>query len=392
VSIISQPEFRVPLNKVLPGMVLSRNLEHNGQLLLRYGVELDDDRIHKLSQLGVSYIHIHFNNEDIVTYKNLLVNQDSPPSYERLLDLTRRMMIDLIPDFARPEHAARSPQVGALVSEVVEHTLDIIFGSKRCFDLLKTTRMFQATPLTHCPAAWIYSLCTGVGLGYNLPTLLDLSLASLFYDIGMLKVPKRILAKPGRLTDMEFGEIKKHVFFSRRMLEGLTDFSASAVMVSFQHHENYYGGGYPKNKRGDGIHEFSQIVSLTDKFAAMVTPKNYREPFQPYQAYEVLLAQTKSAVSPKVFVAFLKSVLLYPRGSMLRLSSGEIAEPIDFPLHVPTRPIVRVTHGPAGEEIMGKRREINLVDHPELHIEAFSIAGQAPQTVGMSQVPRGLLE
>lgn len=393
---IQQPEFRVPVGKAVPGMVLSRNLEFNGQLLLRHGIELDQDRIDKLSSLGVTHVHIHFSNDDLQVYKELLVQQDSPPSYERLLTLSRATLLEFIPAFARPQCCARSEHVASQVASTIEHTLDVIYSSRRCFELLRTCRMFQLEPLRHCPVAWVYALCTGVGLGYNLPTLLDLSLASLFYDIGMLKLPAQILAKPGRLTDLEFGEIKKHVFFGRRLLTGLSDFSSSAITVAFEHHENYYGGGYPKNKRGDAIHEFSQIVSLTDKFAAMVTTKSYRERFQPYQAYEMLLAQTKSAVSPRVFVAFLKSVLLYPRGAMLRLSNGEIAVPADFPLHQPTRPTVEITHSPGGEEIVGKRRKLHLADHPELTIEAFAIVEpqlrSAAEPEPQRQPVRGILE
>jgi hypothetical protein len=88
-------------------------------------------------------------------------------------------------------------------------------------------------------------------------------------------------------------------------------------------------------------------------------------------------------------VAFLKTVLLYPRGCMLRLSTGEIAEPVDFPLHLPTRPTVRVTHTPHGEELVGPRRVINLVDHPELAIESFGLAEEPPPAVRGQGMPYG---
>jgi len=375
-----QPEFQVPIAKAVPGMILSRNLEFNGQLLLRYGMELDSERIEKLRQIGISRLHIHFSNQDLKLYKSLLTSQDSPPSYERLVELARDVILEFVPPFARPASCARSQEVAEMVEEVIGHTVDVLLSSRRCFELLHLTRFFQITALRHCPVAWVYSLCVGAGLGYNLPTLLDLSLASLFYDIGMLKAPQRVLAKPGQLTELEFAEVKKHVFFGRRMLEDFTDFSNNAAIVAFEHHENYYGNGYPKNKRGDAINEFSQIVSLTDKFAALLTSRSYRDRLQPYQAYELLLSQTKSAVSPRVFVAFLKTVLLYPRGSMLRLSTGEIAEPVDFPLHLPTRPTVQVTHTPHGEEMVGPRRVINLMEHPELAIESFGLAEEMPRT------------
>ena len=354
-------------------MVLARNLEFRGQLLLRHGITLDQERIERLRELGIGHLNVHFDNADISLYKDLLVEQDCPPTYERLTELVHDSFREFIPAFARTAHCARTRELGIIVDEVIAHTYDVVLSSRRLSNLIKATRFFQLHSLRHCPAAWVFALLVGAGLGYKLPTLLDLSLAALFYDIGMLRLPPRILAKPGRLTELEFAEIKKHVFFSRRMVEDLSSFSAGAEIVAFQHHENYYGGGYPKNRRGDDIHEFAQIVGLTDKYAAMLTDKYYRARFQPYQAYEMLLAQTKSAVSPRIFVAFLKSVLLYPRGSMLRLSTGEIAEPIDFPLHLPTRPQVQVTHGPGGEEIVGQRKTYELVDHPSITIESVAI-------------------
>jgi len=357
-------------------MVLSRNLVHNGQMLLRYGIELDQPRIDKLGELGVRHLHIHFARDDLHTYKEILLSQDNPPSYEKLVELSQVSMHEFIPPFARPRHCARSIELAETVENIIEHTLDVVFSSRSCFELLLETRFFQTQALRHVPAAWVYALCVGAGLGYNPPTLLDLSLAGLFYDVGMLRIPGHIVSKPGRLTDLEFAEVKKHVFFGRRILSEISSFTSSVMAVAFEHHENYYGGGYPKNKRGDDIHEFSQIVGLTDKFAALMTPRSYRERFQPYQAYEMLLAQTKSAVSPRVFVTFLKSVLLYPRGSMLRLTTGEIAEPVDFPLHMPTRPVVRVTHTPHGEELLGQHKVLRLVDHPEIAIEALAIGDE----------------
>jgi len=365
-------------------MVLSRNLEHRGQMLLRFGSELDEERIERLREMGVAYVFVHFDDDDLKMYKELLVHQDNPPTYERLVDLARQTFFEFIPAFARPEFCARSAEVQQIARATIDNTFDILLSSRRCFELLRATRFFQVTPLRHCPAAWVLALCVGAGLGYNLPTMLDLSLACLFYDLGMLKIAPQILAKPGRLTELEFSEIKKHTFFGRRMLEDISDFSTSAARVAFEHHEHYYGGGYPKNKRGDEIHEFSQICGLTDKFAALLTTKTYRERFQPYQAYEMLLAQTKSSVSPRIFVSFLKNVLLYPRGSLLRLSTGEIAEPVDFPMHMPTRPTVRITHGANGEEILGNRRVVQLFDHPEISIEGIAVLEQMPREAALA--------
>lgn len=378
-AVITQPEFRIPVGKAVPGMLLSRNLELRGATLLRHGTRLTHDHLQRLREMGVETLLVQFGDEDVGTFKQLLISGAAAPERDEFAELARIALREFIPPFARPQFCARTNELEITVAAALEHSLDVILGSERCFELLRQARMFQVPCLRHCPAAWVYSICIGAGLGYNMSTLLDLSVAALFYDIGMLRVPARILSKPGRLTEQEWAQIKKHAFFGRKMLEGLSEHSESAAMVAFEHHENYYGSGYPKGKTGSAIHEFSQIVGLADKFAAMVTGKDYRSGFQPYQAYELLLAQTRSSVSPRIFVAFLKSVLLYPRGSVLRLTSGELAVPVGFPLHLPTRPLVMVTHTRYGEELVGDSRTLSLAEHPELGIESFAIIDESPR-------------
>lgn len=386
VSYIRQPDFRVPLSKVAPGMTLGRNLEFGGRLLLRYGAILDTERIEKLSKFGVDYVHVVFSDGDLDIYKSLLCSQDKNPHYEHLHRLIHETFLEQVPAWARPANCARDERVVSIVETTIEHTFDVIFSSRRLFELLRLSRMFQIEVIKHCPVTWMYSLCIGAGLGYSLPTLLDLSLSAMLYDIGMLKVPQEILSKPGRLTELEFAEIKKHVYFGRRLLEAVSDFGFSMPLVAFEHHENYYGGGYPKNKRGDSIHEFSQIVGLADKFAALMTTRSHRERFQPYEAYEMLLAQTKTAVSPRIFVAFLKHVLLYPRGSRFRLSTGEIAIPLEVPIKSPTRPRVLITHDHNGHEVLGMQRELNLALDATIGIKSFAIMDQHPVNFSTEEI------
>ncbi len=176
-------------------MVLARNLEFRGQLLLRYGIALDQEKIERLQDLGVGYIYVHFENADLNLYKELLITQDSPPTYERLMDIVNAAFQEFIPPFARTEHCARTPELALIVDEVIDHTFDIIFSSRKVTELIKATRFFQLQALRHCPAAWVFSLLIGAGLGYNLPTLLDLSLAALFYGLFSL-VLNTVLGAP----------------------------------------------------------------------------------------------------------------------------------------------------------------------------------------------------
>lgn len=100
--------------------------------------------------------------------------------------------------------------------------------------------------------------------------------AGLFYDIGKVGVPDRILLKPSRLTQEEFAEIKKHPAAGARILEGLSQFSDLAPIVR-GHHERMDGGGYPDGLSGENIPQGARIIAVADSFDAMVSNRQYRK-------------------------------------------------------------------------------------------------------------------
>jgi hypothetical protein len=374
------PEFRVPLSKLACGMVLAKQVTYGASPLLSAGAVLDESLIEKLRSFHVDYAVVRFDDGDIPTVKRLIVGLDEPPPPEEVSKTSRDFLMNAVPPFARPHMCARTPQIFSAVQEAAENTLDILFSSARLFSLLEETGFFQPSVVRHCPVAWMYALCVGAALGYNQPSLLDLSVAALFYDIGMTRVSSRVVAKPGKLTEMEYAEIRKHTHFGKRILEEISPISDAAATVAFEHHESYAGGGYPRGVNGDALHEYSQIVSLTDKYAALMTDRGHRRRFQPYQAYEMMLDETKKSVSPDVFNAFLKSVLIYPKGSFLKLSNGEIGTIADFHDAVPARPTVEIVYDASGVDVTAQKKRIDLADNPEITIESFAVfeTGETP--------------
>lgn len=364
-------EFEITLDYLLPGMVLSRDLVHKGTTLLKYNTVLDDDLIEKVRSLGVKSISVYFDDADVGLLKDLFLMHDDEPGKDKLI----QGFIDLLNlglhGWAHPRFLCRDPQVIPVVEQVLAHIFEIITRSSRAFNLLRESRFFRHPQLSHCQLTAIYSLIIGVEMDYNIPALIDLGLSGIFYDIGKIKVSQDILNKPGRLSEQEFAEVKKHCYFGKQMLAGLSKSFPTLERVAIEHHENYYGGGYPRNIRGDNIHPFSQIVSLADKFAAMLTPKDYREPFQPHEAFERVVGLTRSSVAPHVFKAFTRSVLVYPRRCLLKLSSGAIGVVIDSPTDKPLFPTLEMVYSEDGKAYVGKRPRIEMADHPELSILSF---------------------
>lgn len=104
----------------------------------------------------------------------------------------------------------------------------------------------------------------------------QIKVAGLFHDIGKIGISDKILLKPGRMTDEEFEEIKKHPDIGAKILSGLADFKELMPIVR-SHHERIDGRGYPDELKGDQIPDGAKIISIVDSFDALVSNRTYRK-------------------------------------------------------------------------------------------------------------------
>ena len=364
-------EFTLAPAYLTAGMRLAKDLEHRGSVWLKYGTELTGEHIERIAALGIERVGVRFENTEVPMLKELLYGRGDETGSHKLRRGFEHLLTLNLPGWAQPANLCRDPLIVPAVEEVIGHVREIATHSHIVFDLLFEGDFLTHPELKHSNLAMVYSIIIGVELDFNIPALIELGVCGMFYDIGKIKIDRAILNKPGKLTNLEFAQIKKHTFFSRQMTTELGRFLSTLSRVAMEHHENFYGGGYPRNLRGDDIHPFSQVVSLADKFAAMLTPKDYRDALAPQKAYEQIYLLTRSSVSSTVFRAFAKSVLLYPRNCFLKLSSGAIAVAVEVPLERPLHPVVEVVYSETGEEYVGRRPRISLFEQKKISIEGI---------------------
>ena len=99
--------------------------------------------------------------------------------------------------------------------------------------------------------------------------------AAMLHDVGKIGVPNEILRKTTRLTEEEFGEIKKHSNAGGQILYGITD-QPWLYLGAKYHHERYDGKGYPEGKKGTEIPEVARIIAVADAYDAMTSNRSYR--------------------------------------------------------------------------------------------------------------------
>ncbi len=189
----------------------------------------------------------------------------------------------------------------------------------------------------------------GVGLGYYGKELERLALAGLVHDIGLFAVPQSIIAKSGRLTQDERMLIEQHPELGYQVIHRAGAEYQWLAQVVRQAHERSNGQGYPNRLKGRQISEMAQILGVVDVFDALVSERPYRRRLLPHQAVKELLVSERTTFPREILKALVEQLSVYPLGTTVRLTTGEVGTVIRVNSRYPLRPVVRVTEDDSGD-------------------------------------------
>ncbi|NDI86700.1 HD-GYP domain-containing protein [Undibacterium crateris] len=161
-------------------------------------------------------------------------------------------------------------------------------------------------------------------LGLNDEQTREAGVAGLLHDIGKMMVPGDILNKPGKLTDEEFVSVKEHPAAGHKMLLDAQGVSAISLDVCLHHHEKMDGTGYPDRLKGEEISLFARMGAVCDVYDAITSNRPYKQGWCPAESLRKMAEWSKGHFDEKVFQAFVKSIGIYPVGTLVRLESGRL--------------------------------------------------------------------
>jgi len=284
-----------------------------------------------------------------------------PTAQERLLAPAREIYAGAL-DVTRS--AVRCARNGAPLNvegaeHAVDRLIDVILREQSTMLGLVSVKNYDEYTFTH--SLHICILCLGLGhaIGLSPAQLKELGVSALLHDVGKVFVPLEILRKPDKLTPDEFNTIARHAIDGALILFGQERVPALAPVVAFEHHIQYNGSGYPQTGRRWDLNLYSLMVSIADVYDALTTERPYRPPLSPERALEMMHESEREQFEQRLLGRFTETLGKYPAGTLVRLSSGELAivtraNPVDA-----SRPFVhRITDD-------GERRAL---DHDELDL------------------------
>ena len=214
----------------------------------------------------------------------------------------------------------------------------------------------------------ILSVIIGLEIKLPAPKLFNLSVAALLHDIGMMKIPDVIIKKKGNLEEQERKLLNTHPLYSYKIITENLKYPKEIGSVASQHHERWDGLGYPGQISGKEIHLYSRIITVADAFEAMVSKRPYRNSMIGYQAMRQLLNDNSRRFDSNVLKVFIKTMGIYPVGSIVLLNDSSIGRVTGVHPDAPLRPRLRIVIDKEGNKVSGKGVEIDLLQIKDLFI------------------------
>lgn len=212
----------------------------------------------------------------------------------------------------------------AKLKDGVEAMIDSILRNPTAFAWLKELKRRDNYSYQHAMGCAIWSASFGRHLGLERFELRNLALGGLLCDIGMTRVPLELLARQGPLASEEAELIRRHVQHGLELVAANPDLPPGIAEMVGTHHERHDGSGYPNGLRGSEIPIFGRIMGVVDSYDAMTCLRPYARGRSPHEAVSELYQQRGRLFQAELVEQFIQACGIYPTGSLVELSDGQV--------------------------------------------------------------------
>jgi HD-GYP domain-containing protein (c-di-GMP phosphodiesterase class II) len=210
------------------------------------------------------------------------------------------------------------------VKRVVNNMIDSIFSNQAALASLTRIKDYDEYTFVHSINVCILCLTLGRHLNFSREELEQMGIGALLHDVGKMRIPPHILNKPGKLTEEEFTEVKKHPLYTLEVLDKSHGIPDSSKQVALQHHERYNGRGYPRGLRGEEIGRFGQIAAIIDVYDAITADRVYKKAIPLHEGIRMIYQGIREDFNQPLVEHFIQCMGIYPTGTLVLLDSEEI--------------------------------------------------------------------
>lgn len=266
--------------------------EHDISRLREQGIET----LYARSENKREYKHyLETNLKDILSDKNVPVQKRT----EVLYTVTTQAVKEMLDDPRSGELLPRS-------KNLVENTLDFIFHEPTAFECMLKVTNFDYYTHTHSVNVGIFSVFLAKEVNFPPDELLRFGMGALLHDIGKCRVDPNIVNFPGKLSEEQFEQMKKHPEYGYEILVQEHNLKDELQLdVVRHHHEKLTGNGYPDKLKGSEISIYARVSAIADIFDALTTRRSYKNAFSSFDALKLMKDKMSDELDLQIFKKFI---------------------------------------------------------------------------------------
>ena len=324
------------------------------QLLLAKDVELTRNYIDRLRRANIQCIYINDELSEGLEFTNVISDELKIKSIATVKSVFK--------DLSERKGSNYNIKSIDTIKQVVEEMMNMIYNNPStlyCMTELMGTDMYT---YNHSAEVAVLSMLVAKSMKMNDTFIKKIGVGAMLHDIGKMQIPGEVLNKTEPLTSDELKLMRDHVLLGYEMLKDNDFISPISRQVVLLHHEKLNGSGYPYMMSGDQIPIHVRIVTLCDIFNAISSNRSYKGRLSADEALEIIRAEAIYELDRDIYYHLLKVVNIYPIGTVVELSNGDIGIVIAENPEAQTRPTIQVVRNKKRAEV------INLMDYLTLFI------------------------
>ena len=235
--------------------------------------------------------------------------------------------------------------------KIIDSLARLVSQDRTSLMALTALKRYDNYTFTHMVNVSVLAMAQARSMNLEGPMLREFGFAALMHDIGKVHTPQEVLNKPDKLTKEEFDQMKQHVVDGAHILRRTPEMPALAPVVAFEHHLRQDLSGYPEKIGHRDLNLCTQIVSIADVYDALRSNRIYREGLPSERIRAIMTQKDSPAFNTRLLRRFINLMGLFPVGTLVRLTTDEVAVVTHEHPTDPFRPQVKVLLDRLGERL-----------------------------------------